>query len=74
MQTGLGPESGATPSPGGVLPAALDARADPQPRPLPMPEYGGFFALLTEFLPDSGQPISGFHRYVYVRSQHLVMR
>lgn len=34
----------------------------PQPRPLPMPEYGGFFAPLTEFLPDSNQPISGFHR------------
>ncbi|KAJ0183584.1 hypothetical protein K1T71_000007 [Dendrolimus kikuchii] len=34
----------------------------PQPRPLPMPEYGGFFARLTEYLPDSNQPISGFHR------------
>lgn len=27
-----------------------------------MPEYGGYFAPLTEFLPDSNQPISGFHR------------
>ncbi|XP_045542043.1 protein furry-like [Papilio machaon] len=27
-----------------------------------MPEYGGYFALLTEYLPDSNQPISGFHR------------
>lgn len=30
--------------------------------PLPMPEYGGWFAPLTEFLPDSNTPISGFHR------------
>lgn len=27
-----------------------------------MPEYGGYFAPLTEFLPDSNLPISGFHR------------
>ena len=33
-----------------------------QPRPLPMPEYGGWFAPLTEFLPDATQPISNFHR------------
>lgn len=32
------------------------------PHPLPMPEYGGWFAPLTEFLPDSNTPISGFHR------------
>lgn len=32
------------------------------PHPLPMPEYGGYFAPLTEFLPDIGLPISGFHR------------
>uniref|UniRef100_A0A336LX10 CSON006579 protein n=1 Tax=Culicoides sonorensis TaxID=179676 RepID=A0A336LX10_CULSO len=32
------------------------------PHPLPMPEYGGWFAPLTEFLPDSSVPISGFHR------------
>ena len=32
------------------------------PHPLPMPEYGGHFAPLTEYLPDSSQPISGFHR------------
>lgn len=30
--------------------------------PLPMPEYGGYFAQLTEFLPDISLPISGFHR------------
>lgn len=36
----------------------------PQPHPLPMPEYGGYFAPLTEYLPDSSQPISGFHRSV----------
>lgn len=34
----------------------------PQPHPLPMPEYGGYFAPLREYLPDSSQPISGFHR------------
>lgn len=32
------------------------------PHPLPMPEYGGYFAQLTEFLPDISLPISGFHR------------
>ncbi|XP_073975779.1 microtubule binding protein furry isoform X3 [Rhodnius prolixus] len=34
----------------------------PQPHPLPMPEYGGYFAPLTEYLPDSSQPSTGFHR------------
>uniref|UniRef100_A0A8D8TGL4 Protein furry n=1 Tax=Cacopsylla melanoneura TaxID=428564 RepID=A0A8D8TGL4_9HEMI len=33
-----------------------------EPHPLPMPEYGGYFAPLTEYLPDSNQPSSGFHR------------
>ena len=32
------------------------------PHPLPMPEYGGWFAPLTEFLPDASLPISTFHR------------
>lgn len=42
----------------------VDEKFDiPQPHPLPMPEYGGYFAPLTEYLPDSSQPISGFHRY-----------
>ncbi|XP_068619983.1 protein furry isoform X2 [Battus philenor] len=60
--TGLGPEIHATPT--GSAPATpLEPRVDvPQPRPLPMPEYGGYFARLTEYLPDSNQPISGFHR------------
>ncbi|CAH2036135.1 unnamed protein product, partial [Iphiclides podalirius] len=60
--TGSVPEALATPT--GSAPATpLEPRADaPQPRPLPMPEYGGYFALLTEYLPDSSQPISGFHR------------
>ncbi|CAG0907580.1 unnamed protein product, partial [Darwinula stevensoni] len=31
------------------------------PRPLPMPEYGGFFAPMSEFLPESSQPITAFH-------------
>lgn len=34
--------------------------------PLPMPEYGGYFAQLTEFLPDISLPISGFHRYFHI--------
>lgn len=38
--------------------------------PLPMPEYGGYFAQLTEFLPDisleSQRLISGFHRWDFV--------
>jgi len=32
------------------------------PRPLPMPEYGGWFAPLTEFLPSASQPVYSFHR------------
>ena len=32
------------------------------PHPLPMPEYGGWFAPLTEFLPDPSSPINTFHR------------
>merc|ERR1719422_1634964 len=30
--------------------------------PLPMPEFGGWFAPLTEFLPDPAVPIPNFHR------------
>ena len=30
--------------------------------PLPMPEYGGWFAPLTEFLPPASQAICSFHR------------
>ncbi|GAB6027284.1 hypothetical protein CHUAL_001566 [Chamberlinius hualienensis] len=46
-----------------VLRRQTEEKADtPLPHPLPMPEYGGYFAPLTEFLPDSSQPISGFHR------------
>ncbi|KAL5012719.1 hypothetical protein ScPMuIL_011270 [Solemya velum] len=32
------------------------------PYPLPMPAYGGYFAPLTEFLPENFQPTPGFHR------------
>ncbi|KAI5700687.1 hypothetical protein M8J75_002010 [Diaphorina citri] len=46
-------------SSGGNQSANLDIL---QPHPLPMPEYGGYFAPLTEYLPDSNQPSSGFHR------------
>lgn len=43
---------------------SFELRSDPQlvPHPLPMPEYGGYFAQLTEFMPDISLPISGFHR------------
>lgn len=43
---------------------SFELRADPPlaPHPLPMPEYGGYFAPLTEFLPDISLSISGFHR------------
>ncbi|KAF9414234.1 hypothetical protein HW555_007777, partial [Spodoptera exigua] len=61
--TGLCPEPGLMPVPGSAPATPQETRMDvPQPRPLPMPEYGGFFALLTEYLPDTTQPISGFHR------------
>lgn len=59
-QTGMCGESGGAASAPGT---PQEPRVDlPQPRPLPMPEYGGFFALLTEYLPDTNQPVSGFHR------------
>ena len=35
---------------------------DKVPYPLPMPAYGGYFAPLSEYLPDNLQPSSGFHR------------
>lgn len=61
--TGICPESGITQLAGTIPQTPQEPRMDvPQPRPLPMPEYGGFFALLTEYLPDTSQPISGFHR------------
>lgn len=43
---------------------SYELRTDPPlaPHPLPMPEYGGYFAPLTEYLPDISLPISGFHR------------
>ncbi|VVC32584.1 Hypothetical protein CINCED_3A005220 [Cinara cedri] len=34
----------------------------PQPHPLPMPEYGGYFAPLKEYLPTNIPSSSGFHR------------
>ncbi|XP_026316911.1 protein furry isoform X2 [Hyposmocoma kahamanoa] len=63
--TGLCPDAAVTPTgPGGNAPQTpQETRVDvPQPRPLPMPEYGGFFAKLSEYLPDTSQPVSGFHR------------
>ena len=38
----------------------------PQPYPLPMPAYGGYFAPLSHMLPDSGQSGQPFLRYFYV--------
>ncbi|WAQ97896.1 FRYL-like protein [Mya arenaria] len=32
------------------------------PYPLPMPAYGGYFAPMSEYLPESMQASSGFHR------------
>ncbi|XP_021378295.1 protein furry-like isoform X2 [Mizuhopecten yessoensis] len=34
----------------------------PMPYPLPMPAYGGYFAPLTEYLPENLHPTAGFHR------------
>ena len=34
----------------------------PVPFPLPMPAYGGYFAPLTDYLPDILPPTPGFHR------------
>lgn len=34
----------------------------PVPYPLPMPAYGGYFAPLSDFLPESLHPTPGFHR------------
>jgi hypothetical protein len=47
--------------PSTINPPNNDYKAS-QPHPLPMPEYGGYFAPLTEFLPNSSQPVNGFHR------------
>lgn len=58
--------SGAPGITGGSMAAGVDDASEryepPQPHPLPMPEYGGYFAPLTEYLPDSSQPITAFHR------------
>ncbi|XP_078324716.1 protein furry-like isoform X6 [Crassostrea virginica] len=48
------------PSPGRV---AENRRSEsPVPYPLPMPAYGGYFAPLSDFLPESLHPTPGFHR------------
>ena len=39
-----------------------DSNNDGGLHPLPMPEFGGWFAPLTEFLPDPTIPITNFHR------------
>jgi len=60
----------------GKMPCVDEKFDIPQPHPLPMPEYGGYFAPLTEYLPDSSQPISGFHRYnsnIYICTYELTL-
>ncbi|XP_042223634.1 protein furry-like [Homarus americanus] len=58
--------SGGVTAAGGSAATGIDDTSEryepPQPHPLPMPEYGGYFAPLTEYLPDSSQPITAFHR------------
>ena len=50
------------------LPSPARGATDPHrnetkmPYPLPMPAYGGYFAPLLEFLPESLMPSAGFHR------------
>ena len=39
-----------------------DTSNDAGLHPLPMPEFGGWFAPLTEFLPETTTPITNFHR------------
>ena len=36
----------------------------PAPVPLPMPAYGGFFAPLSDFLPENNLPNPPYQRYV----------
>lgn len=50
------------PAPAAGASGDANYEASSQPHPLPMPEYGGYFAPLTEFLPNSSQPVNGFHR------------
>jgi hypothetical protein len=45
---------------------SVDGNESGLPHPLPMPEFGGWFAPLTEFLPDPGLPIASFHRLVCI--------
>lgn len=51
------------------LPSPIRGSAEPRRNdtnaayPLPMPAYGGYFAPLSEYLPDSLHPSAGFHRY-----------
>lgn len=40
----------------------LQKPTTPQPRPLPMPEFGGYYAPLLEYLPNNTQSFMGFHR------------
>lgn len=45
-----------------IVPTRSNDRHYFHPHPLPMPEYGGYFAPLNKILPDTNLPISGFHR------------
>ncbi|CAC5358423.1 unnamed protein product [Mytilus coruscus] len=41
---------------------AMRRSETPLPYPLPMPAYGGYFAPLTDYLPENLHPTPGFHR------------
>lgn len=40
----------------------LEKESTPNPHPPPMPEFGGYYAPLTKFLPSSSQPVIAVHR------------
>lgn len=40
----------------------MEKESTPNPHPPPMPEFGGYYAPLTKFLPSSSQPVIAVHR------------
>jgi hypothetical protein len=50
------------PEPALVTTSNVESSTKNHPNPLPMPEYGGWFAPLTEFLPNVNQAVVTFHR------------
>ena len=45
----------------------------PQPYPLPMPAYGGYFAPLNNLLPEEMPATQGFHRLVFEPLENSVI-